>query len=171
MNMVKQIDLGNLQQLIEEGQQAGALKKQLQEQVGKVQRAQQQLTDELQSLSALLQEGKKAKGKRGEKQGAQAKEERPKPGSAPEQLCKVMSSEKPLQVEEIARKTRLSEGTVKQYLHKFDCFYSAGRGKGYLFTPSSSPAPAAGATGMRLTPKRSQAAKAKKKTTKKRKKS
>jgi len=163
--MAKQIDFSEVQQLIERGQEAEALKKQLQDQVEKVQKAQAQLSDQLQSLTALLQGRKQAKARGGEK--GPAKEARPKPGSAPEELCKVMSSTKPMQVSEIARKTNLSEGTVKQYIHKFDCFYSAGRKQGYLFKPSSSPGPAAGATGMQLTGRKSKKTKARKKRTKK----
>jgi hypothetical protein len=137
--MAKQIDLTQVQELVERGQEAEGLKKKLQEQVGKVQKAQEQLADQLQALSALLGEGKKAGGRgRGRGRAGVAKtgkESHPKPGSSPEQLCKVMSSTKPMQVEEIAKKTELSVGTVKQYLHKFDSFFSAGRGKGYLYKP------------------------------------
>jgi len=168
--MAKQIDLTNLGHLVEQGQQAEGLKKKLQDQVGKVQKAQQQLSDQLDALSSLLQEGKKAKG-RGRPKGTGAKgakESHPKPNSAPENLCKVMSSSKPMQIEEIAKKTNLSVGTVKQYIHKFDCFYLAGRGQGYLYKPSSSAGQATGATGMELGQKKTKGAK--KKATKKTKK-
>jgi len=161
--MAKQIDLTNLEHLVQEGQKAETLRKQLQGQVEKVQKAQEQLTQQLQSLAALLGEQKKAKG-RGRPKGAAAKgakESHPKPGSAPENLCKVMSSSKPMQVEEIAKKTNLSAGTVKQYIHKFDCFYSAGRGQGYLYKPSSSAGQATGATGSELGQKKTKAAKKK----------
>jgi len=170
--MAKQIDLTNLGHLVEQGQQAESLKRQLQGQVEKVQKAQQQLSDQLDALSSLLQEGKKAGG-RGRPEGTAVKpgkESHPKPNSAPEKLCKEMSSSKPMQVEEIAKKTNLSTGTVKQYIHKFDCFYSAGRGKGYLYKPSSSAGQATGATGMELGQKKTKGAK-KKATKKKSKKS
>jgi len=168
--MAKQIDLTNLGHLVEQGQQAESLKKQLQAQVEKVQKAQEHLTQQLQSLADLLGEQKKAKG-RGRPKGTAAKgakESHPKPNSAPEKLCKEMSSTKPMQVEEIAKKTNLSTGTVKQYIHKFDCFYSAGRGKGYLYKPSSSAGQMTGATGSELGQKKTK--KAKKKATKKTKK-
>jgi hypothetical protein len=168
--MAKQIDLTNLGHLVEQGQQAESLKRQLQGQLEKVQKAQEQLSDQLDALSSLLQEGKKAGG-RGRPKGKAvkgAKESHPKPNSAPEQLCKVMSSSKPMQVEEIAKKTNLSTGTVKQYIHKFDCFYSAGRGKGYLYKPSSSAGQATRATGMEMGQKKTKGGK--KKATKKTKK-
>jgi len=172
MDMAKQIDLTQVQELVERGQEAEGLKRKLQDQVGKVQKAQEQLTDQLQALSALLGEEKRARGRRRGKAAAKSKKDAyPKPNSAPEKLCKVMSSSKPMQVSEIAEKTKLSEGTVKQYIHKFDCFYSAGRGKGYLYQPSSSSTgQMAGATGSELGRKKT-AKKAKKKTTKKSKKS
>ncbi len=76
-----------------------------------------------------------------------------------------------MQIEEIAKKTDLSTGTVKQYIHKFDCFYLAGRGKGYLCRPSSSAGQMTGPTGMELDQKKTQKTKkAKKKATKKSKK-
>jgi len=141
--MAKQIDLTQVQELVERGQEAEGLKKKLQDQVGKVQKAQEQLSEQLQALSALL--GKKTGGRGRGRPKAEAakggKEAHPKPGSAPDELCKVMSSDKPMQVSEIAKKTNLSEGTVKQYIHKYDCFYLAGRGQGYLCKGSSSPAP------------------------------
>ena len=64
------------------------------------------------------------------KQGV--KEDHPKVGSGPYKLCKVMSS-RPKSKKEIAEKTGLSEGTVSLYLHQFNCFKSAGRGKGYVY--------------------------------------
>ncbi len=170
--MAKQIDLTQVQELVERGQEAEGLKKKLMEQVGKVQKAQEQLSEQLQALSALLGEGKKTGGRGRPKAEAAkgGKESHPKPGSAPEELCKVMSSDKPMQVSEIAKKTKLSEGTVKQYIHKYDCFYLAGRGQGYLCKgASSSPAgQMTGATGMELGQKKTKAAK--KKATKKTKK-
>jgi hypothetical protein len=56
----------------------------------------------------------------------------PKPGSGPFKLCKVMSS-RPMMKKEIAKKTGLTEGTVKLYLRKFSCFKLAGWGKGYIY--------------------------------------
>jgi len=171
--MAKQIDLTQVQELVERGQEAEGLKKKLMEQVGKVQKAQEQLSEQLQALSSLLGEGKKAKGRGRPKGKAKAekggKEARPKPGSAPDNLCKVMSSDKPMQIEEIAKKANLSTGTIKQYIHKYSCFYSAGRGKGYLCKGASSSAgQMTGATGMELGQKKTE--KAKKKATKKTKK-
>jgi len=167
--MAKQIDLTNIEHLVEQGQQAESLKKHLTAQVEKVQKAQEQLTQQLQALSALLGEQKKTRGRgKGKAAAKGGKEAYPKPNSAPEKLCKVMSSTKPLQTEEIAKQTNLSEGTVKQYLHKFDCFYSAGRGQGYFCKPTSSPAPEAGPTGSELGQTKTK--KAKKKATKKTKK-
>jgi hypothetical protein len=171
--MAKQIDLTQVQDLVERGQEAEGLKKKLQNQVGKVQKAQQQLTEQLQALSSLLQEGKKAKGRprgMGKAKAAKGgKEARPEPGSAPDNLCKVMSSTKPMQVEEIAKATGLSVGTIKQYLHKYNCFYLAGRGQGYLCKGASSSAgQMTGATGMELGQKKTK--KAKRKATKKTKK-
>lgn len=165
--MAKQIDLTQVQTLVERGQEAEGLKKKLQDQVGKVQKAQEQLTEQLEALSSLLGEGKKTggrgrpKGRGKAKAGKGGKEARPKPGSAPDNLCKVMSPTKPMQVSEIAKETKLSEGTVKQYLHKYDVFYSAGRGQGYLCKGASSPAPT-GSAGTTPVQK-----KAKKKATKK----
>jgi len=170
MNMAKQIDLTQVQELVERGQEAEGLKKKLQDQVGKVQKAQEQLADQLAALNSLLQEGKKAGG-RGRPKATAAKggkEAYPKPNSAPEQLCKVMSSSKPMQVSEIAEKTKLSEGTVKQYIHKFDCFYSAGRQKGYLCRSTSAAGQTAGSIGVE--PEQPKTNKAKKKATKKTKK-
>jgi len=175
--MAKQIDLTNLGHLVEQGQQAESLKRQLQGQLEKVQKAQEQLSDQLDALSSLLQEGKKAggrgrpkgRGKAKAQAGKGGKEARPKPGSAPDNLCRVMSPTKPMQVSEIAKETKLSEGTVKQYLHKYDVFYSAGRGKGYLCKGSSSSAgQMTGATAMEMGQKKTKAAK--KKATKKTKK-
>jgi hypothetical protein len=175
--MTKHIDLTQVQTLVERGQQAEGLKKKLQDQVGKVQKAQQQLTEQLEALSSLLQEGKKAGG-RGRPKGRGmgkakvakgGKEARPKPGSSPDNLCKVMSSTKPMQIEEIAKATKLSEGTVKQYIHKYDCFYLAGRGKGYLCKGSSSTAPTGMGFGV-TEGEKAKAKKAKKKATKKTKK-
>jgi len=60
------------------------------------------------------------------------KEDHPKPGSGPEKLCKAMSS-RPKSKEVIAEKTGLTAGTVSLYLHQFNCFQSAGRGKGYVY--------------------------------------
>jgi hypothetical protein len=146
--MAKQIDLTLVQELVERGQEAEGLRKKLQDQVGKVQKAQEQLAGELEALRAILGEGRKAGARgrgRGRRAAAGGKEAQPKPGSAPEKLCKVMSATRPMQVSEIAAKTKLSEGTVKQYLHKFECFQSAGRGKGYLCKSSSSAGQTAGA--------------------------
>lgn len=173
--MAKQIDLTNLEHLVQEGQKAETLRKQLQGQVEKVQKAQEHLSQQLEALGALLQEGKKVGG-RGRPKGmgkAKAakggKEARPKPGSAPDNVCKVMSSDKPMQVSEIAKKAKLSEGTIKQYIYKYDCFQSAGRGKGYLCKGASSSAgQMTGATGMELGQRKTK--KAKKKATKKSKK-
>ncbi len=167
----KQIDIGALQALVEQGQEAAQLKNSLKAQVEKVQKAQQQLSVQLEALSSLLQEGKKmgGRGRPKGKAGKGAKESHPKPNSAPENLCKVMSSDRPMQIEEIAKKTSLSTGTVKQYLHKYDCFYSAGRGKGYLYRHSSSAGQLTGATGMELGQKT--ARRGSKKVTKKTKKS
>lgn len=112
--MTKHIDLTQVQELVERGQEAEGLKKKLMDQVGKVQKAQQQLTEQLDALSSLLQQGKKTGGRgRGRpkgtgKAGKGAKEAYPKPNSAPDNLCKVMSSTKPMQIEEIAKKTNLS---------------------------------------------------------------
>lgn len=173
--MAKQIDLTNLEHLVQEGQKAETLRKQLQGQVEKVQKAQEHLSQQLEALGALLQEGKKVGG-RGRPKGmgkAKAakggKEARPKPGSSPDNLCKVMSSTKPMQIEEIAKATKLSEGTVKQYIHKYDCFYLAGRGKGYLCKGSSSTAPTGMGFGV-TEGEKAKAKKAKKKATKKTKK-
>lgn len=60
------------------------------------------------------------------------KEDRPKQGSGPYKLCKVMGS-RPKSKEEIAKRTGLSLATVSLYLQKYNCFQSAGRGKGYIY--------------------------------------
>jgi len=60
------------------------------------------------------------------------KKDYPKPGSGPYKLCKVMSS-RPKTKEEIAKKTGLSVNTVTLYLQQYNCFDSAGRGKGYIY--------------------------------------
>lgn len=64
--------------------------------------------------------------------GAVDKQDCPTEGSAPYRLCKVMSS-RPKTKEEIAKKTGLSVATVMFYLHKYNCFQLAGRGKGYIY--------------------------------------
>lgn len=64
--------------------------------------------------------------------GAVEKEDCPKEGTGPYKLCKVMSS-RPKTKEQIAKKTGLSVGTVMFYLHKYNCFQLAGRGKGYIY--------------------------------------
>jgi len=169
--MAKQIDLTQVQELVQRGQEAEGLKKKLMEQVGKAQKAQEQLSEQLQALSALLGEGKKTGGRGRPKAEAAkgGKEAHPKPGSAPDELCKVMSSDKPMQVSEIAKKTKLSEGTVKQYIHKYDCFYLAGRGQGYLCKGSSSPVPT-GMASVQIEGEKAQKKTAKKKASKKTKK-
>lgn len=63
---------------------------------------------------------------------AVAKQDHPRIGSGPYKLCKAMSS-RAKSKEEIAQKTGLTVGTVTLYLHQFDCFRSAGRGKGYVY--------------------------------------
>ena len=65
------------------------------------------------------------------------KEAHPKPGSSPEKLCKFMSS-RPKQIDEIAKKLGLTEGTVKFYIMKYKCFQSAGYGKGYIYVEKGS---------------------------------
>lgn len=64
--------------------------------------------------------------------GSVEKEDYPKEGTAPARLCKVMSS-RPKSKEEIAKKAGLSVATVSAYIQKFNCFQSAGRGKGYIY--------------------------------------
>ncbi|NLH18264.1 MAG: hypothetical protein GX455_16950 [Phycisphaerae bacterium] len=80
-----------------------------------------------QKIGGLLESrGRKAKGSSAGKLPA------PKPGSGPFKLCKVMSS-RPMMRKEIAKKTGLTEGTIKFYLRKYACFKLAGWGKGYIY--------------------------------------
>jgi hypothetical protein len=136
-----QVDVGALQQLIERGQEAEQMKEKIRSQVAKVEA-------ELQALRALIA-GEKGKGARGRKPGGvgKKKQDQPKPGSAPARLCELMSSTEPVSVEELARKTGLSEGTVKVYIHQFGCFKSAGRGKGYICTAARAGASQVGEMG------------------------
>ncbi len=60
------------------------------------------------------------------------KQDHPNVGSGPYKLCKVMSS-RPKSQQEIAEKTGLTVSTVTLYLHQYNCFQSAGRGKGYIY--------------------------------------
>jgi len=126
------IDVGFLQDVIAKSQESDQLKDKIRAQVEKVER-------ELGNLRALVA-GEKVSGKRGRKPGgAKAKkQDQPKPGSAPARLCEMMSSTEPTTIGELARKTGLSEGTVKVYIHQFKCFQLAGRGKGYVCTAAPS---------------------------------
>lgn len=60
------------------------------------------------------------------------KEDHPRPDTGPYKLCRVMSS-RPKSKEEIAEKAGLSVATVNAYLQRYNCFQSAGRGKGYVY--------------------------------------
>ena len=80
-----------------------------------------------QKIGGLLE----ARGRKG-KAGSAGKMPYPKVDSGPYQLCKVMSS-RPMMKKEIAKKTGLTEGTVKFYLRKYACFRLAGWGKGYIY--------------------------------------
>ncbi len=80
-----------------------------------------------QKIGGLLEaRGRKAKA------GSAGKMPYPKVGSGPYKLCEVMGS-KPMMKKAIAKKTGLTEGTVKFYLRKFSCFKLAGWGKGYIY--------------------------------------
>lgn len=81
-----------------------------------------------QKIGGLLE----ARGRKGKTESAAGKLPYPKVGSGPYQLCKVMSS-RPMMKKEIAKKTGLTEGTVKFYLRKYSCFKLAGWGKGYIY--------------------------------------
>jgi hypothetical protein len=80
-----------------------------------------------QKIGGLLE----ARGRKG-KSGASGKMPYPKVGSGPYKLCEVMGS-KPMMKKAIAKKTGLTEGTVKFYLRKYACFKLAGWGKGYIY--------------------------------------
>lgn len=80
-----------------------------------------------QKIGGLLE----ARGRKG-KAGSAGKLPYPKVGSGPYKLCKVMST-RPMKKKEIAKKTGLTEGTVKFYLRKYACFKLAGWGKGYIY--------------------------------------
>ena len=60
------------------------------------------------------------------------KKDYPEKGSGPYKLCKVMNS-RPKSKQEIAQKSGLAVSTVTAYLTQFNCFESAGRGKGYIY--------------------------------------
>ena len=60
------------------------------------------------------------------------KPDHPAAGSGPARLCKVMSS-RPKPKALIAEKTGLAVSTVTAYLNQYNCFESAGRGKGYIY--------------------------------------
>ena len=80
-----------------------------------------QKTNSLLSSKGIGKQGKVPTGKQAS----------PKEGSGPYQLCQAMGS-KPMTLEQIAKKTKLSIGTVKHYIHKFSCFKLVGYGKGYV---------------------------------------
>lgn len=130
-------DLARAQALLKAGQEAEALKAEMKERVQKISSAEQALAEEIRALNEWLE------GKPGEptvlEHARTLHEDHPKPGSAPFKLTEVMGSKgKPMMAEEIASKIGTSTSTVKVYLSKFDCFKSAGRGQGYIYTPAAS---------------------------------
>jgi len=125
-------DLARAQALLRAGQEAEALKAEMKDRVQKISSAQQALAEEIQALNEWL-EGKPTVLEHAQTLHAA----HPKPESAPFKLTEIMSS-KPMRAEEIASKIGTSPSTVKVYLAKFDCFKSAGRGKGYIYTPPAS---------------------------------
>ncbi|HEV56266.1 MAG TPA: hypothetical protein ENN87_02055 [Phycisphaerales bacterium] len=127
--MAETIDLGRLQKAVEDANKVARIR----EKVGQLHKAIDQIIRLREDLTALL-EGcdkptRRAKGKPGGKTSKARKAAHPKPGSGPEQLCRVMGST-PMPVSEIAKKTGLSEGTIRVYLGQFSCFKNV-RGKGY----------------------------------------
>ena len=116
--MAETIDLGRLQKAVEDANKVAKIR----EKVGQLHKAIDQIIRLREDLTALL-EGRdkptrRGKGKPGGKTSKARKATHPKPGSGPEQLCRVMGST-PMPVSEIAKKTGLSEGTIRVYLGQF----------------------------------------------------
>jgi hypothetical protein len=127
--MAETIDLGRLQKAVEDANKVAKIR----EKVGQLHKAIDQIIRLREDLTALL-EGRdkptrRGKGKPGGTTSNTRKASHPKPGSGPEQLCRVMGRT-PMPVSEIAKKTGLSEGTIRVYLGQFSCFENV-RGKGY----------------------------------------
>lgn len=127
--MAETIDLGPLQKAVEDANKVAKIR----EKVGQLHKAIDQIIRLREDLTALLEGREKptrqAKGKSHPKKSKARKADHPKAGSGPEQLCRVMGHT-PMPVSEIAKKTGLSEGTIRVYLGQYSCFKNV-RGKGY----------------------------------------
>jgi hypothetical protein len=138
--MPKHIDIDALQEAVQEAEKIDKVRSRLKELSTTLERL-----NSLQGELAEILEGKpsrkttkKTKKAKGKKAGKQA---HPKPGSAPEKLCKILGKT-PKSVEQIAKECGLTEGTVKAYLNQFDCFQNVW-GKGYVYNPQGGKAQAA----------------------------
>ena len=130
--MNKRVNMAALQELMQDALKIDQLRSRLKE-----------LSDAIQVVSTLqaelqkVLEGKqvgqaKARKTKGKKVG---KQPYPKPGSAPERLCKILGQE-PKTVQQVAKESGLKESTVRSYLKQFGCFKNVW-GKGYVHKPQA----------------------------------
>ena len=132
--MSKRLDMGALHELVQDALKIDQLRarlKELTDAVNQVSSIQAQLQQILEAKPAgkAKTKVKKTKGKKGGKQP------HPKPGSAPERLCRILGQE-PKTVQQIAKEAGLKESTVRSYLKQFGCFKNIW-GKGYVHKPKA----------------------------------
>ena len=124
--MTGEINLTRLQEALEQANKVTKIKSKVQElhsAIDQIVRLRGELTALLEGRSRMGRQGRPRRGRRARKAAF------PKTGSGPEKLCKVMGKN-PMPVDAIAKKTGLSEATVRVYLGQFACFSNV-RGKGY----------------------------------------
>jgi len=156
--MTAGVDLKSLQRALEEANKVAKIRSkidQLHDAIDQIVRLRQDLTSLVGGGRGPAKRKAKVK-KAARRAGKKAKLPAPKPGSAPEKLCRVMGKT-PVPVSEIAKKTGLSENTVRVYLGQYKCFKNV-RGKGY----TCSHTPSAGGPTVKKAKKVKKATKAKK---------
>jgi len=162
--MARQIDIDALQTAVQEAEKIDKVRSRLKELSTTLERL-NALQDELAEIledkptRKTTKKIKQAKTKKAKKAG---KQPRPKPGSAPEKLCRILGKT-PKSVKQIAKECGLTEGTVKVYLQQFDCFENVW-GKGYVYKGSGTTVKAAPKRAKKKTSRKTKKAK---KTTKK----